>query len=40
MSLVGVVANRPLTVAPVIIELATYDALLSLTEEVAEQWSM
>jgi len=34
------IANRPLTVAPVIIELATYDALLSLTEEVAEQWSM
>jgi hypothetical protein len=34
------VANRPLTVAPVIIELASYDALLSLTEEVAEQWSM
>jgi len=36
----AVVANRPLTVAPVIIELATYDALLSPTEEVTEQWSM
>ncbi len=34
------VANRPLAVAPVIIELATYDALLSLTAEVAEQWNM
>jgi hypothetical protein len=34
------VAVQPLTLAPVIIELATYDALLSLTEEVAEQWSM
>jgi hypothetical protein len=33
-------ANRPLAVAPVIVELATYDALLSLTEEVAEQWSI
>ena len=33
-------ATRPLAVAPVTIELATYDALLSPTEEVAEQWSM
>jgi hypothetical protein len=29
-----------LTLAPVRIELASYDGLLSLTEEVAEQWSM
>ena len=34
------VGSRPLAVAPVTIELATYDALLSLTREVAEQWSM
>src|SRR5882724_2102548 len=34
------VANQPLTVAPAIIELASYDALLSLTAEVIEQWSM
>ena len=34
------VAGKPLTLAPVRIELASYDGLLSLTEEVAEQWSM
>ena len=34
------VADKPLTLAPVRIELASYDGLLSLTEEVAEQWSM
>lgn len=31
---------RPLTLQPVLIELAPYDALLSPTEEVAEPWSM
>lgn len=34
------VATKPLTLAPVRIELATYDGLLSPTEEVAEQWNM
>jgi len=34
------VAAQPLTLAPVLIELASYDGLLSLTEEVAEQWNM
>jgi hypothetical protein len=34
------VATQPLTLAPVRIELASYDGLLSPTEEVAEQWSM
>jgi len=34
------VTDKPLTLAPVRIELASYDGLLSLTEEVAEQWSM
>jgi transposase len=34
------VVAKPLTLAPVLIELASYDGLLSLTEEVAEQWSM
>ena len=32
--------TRPLTLAPVLIELAPYDALLSPSEEVVEQWSM
>lgn len=34
------VAAKPLTLTPVRIELASYDGLLRLTEEVAEQWNM
>lgn len=34
------VITKPLTLAPVRIELASYDGLLSPTEEVAEQWNM
>jgi ribosomal protein S21 len=34
------VATKPLTLAPVRIELASYDGLLGPTEEVAEQWNM
>lgn len=33
-------AAQPLTLAPVHIELSSYDGLLSPTEEVAEQWNM